>query len=215
MNSKLLCITMCCAAGLFLAAPSQAQNTSKFAFNVGGGFTEPVVHTESRANTGWNITAGGGLNFTPYFGVSAEFGYNRLGLSTALLNAVGVPDGNGHIYSVTLEPTVHLNPHGRFGAYLIGGGGFYRRTIEFTQPTVGTVTLFDPFFGVFFPAAVPATQVLASFVQNKGGLNIGGGVEARVKGDSNVKIYAEARYHYIYTTPIRTTVLPVTFGLRW
>ena len=39
--------------------------------------------------------------------------------------------------------------------------------------------------------------------------------EIRVKGDSNVKIFAEARYHYIYTTPIRTTLLPVTFGFRF
>ena len=47
------------------------------------------------------------------------------------------------------------------------------------------------------------------------GLNIGGGVSMRLRGDSNVKFFAEARYHYIFTNPIRTTVLPVTFGLRW
>lgn len=208
-------LSACCMVGLFLTGELAAQDTSKFAFNVGGGFTEPVIHTDQRTNTGWNITAGAGWKLSPYFGVSAEFGYNRLDLSTATLTAVGVPGGNAHIYSVTLEPTVHLNPKGRVGAYVIGGGGYYRRTIDFTQPTVETVTFFDPFWGVFFPAAVPATQVLASFVQNKGGLNIGGGIEARVKGDSNVKVFAEARYHYIFTSPIRTTILPVTFGLRW
>jgi hypothetical protein len=104
-------------------------------------------------------------------------------LSNGVLIAVGVPGGNAHIYSVTLEPTVHLNPHGSFGAYLIGGGGFYRRTIDFTAPTVETVTLFNPFFGVVYPAAIPATQILASYTQNKGGLNVGAGVEIRVKGD--------------------------------
>jgi opacity protein-like surface antigen len=209
---RFLNVTFCLAAFAGVAA---AQNWSKMAFNVGGGFTEPVVHTESRANTGFNITAGAGYKFVPQFGLSAEFGYNRLDLSDNVLTAAGVPGGNAHIYSATLQPTVHFNPQGRFGVYATGGGGFYRRTIDFTAPTLDTVTLFDPFYGVFFPAAVPATQILASFTQNKGGLNIGGGIEVRLKGDSNTKVYAEARYHYIYTTPIRTTILPVTFGFRW
>ena len=83
------------------------------------------------------------------------------------------------------------------------------------DPNIATTTLFDPFFGVFFPAAVPANAVLGSFTQNKGGLNIGAGVSVRVKGDSNTKFFAETRYHYMFTTPQATTVLPVTFGLRW
>src|SRR5690242_11182237 len=111
MNAKAYRNTACLLAALSMAASAAAQTTSKFAFNVGGGFTEPVVHLENRANTGFNITAGGGMNFTPHFGVSAEFGYNRLDLSDNILSAVGVPGGNAHIYSVTLEPTVHLNPH--------------------------------------------------------------------------------------------------------
>ncbi len=208
VSNVALCLTV-------FAGVAAAQSMNKVAFNVGGGFTEPVVHTDSRANTGFNITAGLGYKFVPQFGISAEFGYNRLDLSDNVLTTAGVPGGNAHIYSATLEPTVHFNPKGRFGAYVIGGGGYYRRTIDFTAPSVDTVTLFDPFYGVFYPAAVPTTQILASYTQNKGGLNIGGGVEFRVKGDSNAKIYAEARYHYIFTSPIRTTILPVTFGFRW
>ena len=76
------------------------------------------------ANTGFNITAGAGWKFRPSVGISAEFGYNRLDLSDNILTAVGVPGGNAHIYSVTLEPNVHFNSRGRVGAYLIGGGGF-------------------------------------------------------------------------------------------
>jgi len=36
-----------------------------------------------------------------------------------------------------------------------------------------------------------------------------------VKEDSNAKIYAESRYHYMYTTPVRTMILTVTFGFCW
>jgi len=116
-------------------------------------------------------------------------------LSGSALSAAGAPAGSTRIYSLTLCPIFRFNPRGRFDAYAIGGGGYYRRTIEFTQPTIGTVTAFDPFYGVFFPVAVPANTVLGSFTQNKGGLNIGGGITARIRGDSNTKFFVEARYH--------------------
>ena len=213
MHQKYL-LTVVSAAGLFLAAPSFAQNMNRFTFNAGAGFTEPVKHSDGRLDIGWNANVGAGINFVPWLGTIVEFGFNDMGLSDRTLENAGVPGGTARIYSLTLNPVVHLHPHGRFDAYLVGGGGYYRRTIEFTQPTVATVTGFDPFYG-FFPIDVPATEVLASFVQNKGGLNIGGGISVRVKGDSNLKFYAETRYHYIYTTPVRTTMLPVTFGFRW
>ena len=101
---------------------------------------------------------------------------------------MGVPDGEARLYSLTLNPIVHLNPHGNFDAYIIGGGGYYHRTVEFTQPTVNTIVAFDPFFG-FFPLDVPANQVVGSYSQNKGGLNIGAGASFRVKADSNAKFF--------------------------
>jgi opacity protein-like surface antigen len=203
-----------CALALCLGTASFAQNTNKFAFSVGGGFTEPAKQTDGRFDTGFNVGAGAGYNFHPNFGVMADFGFNHLGVSSRTLNSIGVPDGSGRIYSVTLNPVIRFNPKGRFDAYVTGGGGYYRRTVEFTQPGVQTVTAFDPFYG-FYPANIATNVVLGSFTQNKGGLDIGGGVSMRLRGDSNLKFFAEARYHYIFTSPIRTTVLPVTFGLRW
>jgi opacity protein-like surface antigen len=182
---------------------------------VGGGFTEPVKHSASRLDTGFNFTLGGGLNFTPHFGILGEFGYNQLGVTSAVLQREGVPDGQGRIYSLTLNPIVHFNPRGRFDAYIVGGGGYYRRTVEFTEPSLIAVMAFDPFFGVLFPATIPANTVLGSFTQNKGGLNIGGGISVRVRGDSNAKFFAESRYHYIFTSPVGMGLLPVTFGFRW
>jgi opacity protein-like surface antigen len=201
-------------ATILLAGSSFAQDTNKFAFSAGGGFTQPVVHSDGRFDTGFNLGAGAGYNFTPNFGIMADFGFNHLGVSSATLNSVGVPAGTGRIYSLTLDPVVHFHPHGKYDFYVIGGGGYYRRTVEFTQPTVETVTAFDPFFG-FFPTNIPTNVILGTFTQNKGGLNIGGGVSMRLRGDSNLKFFAEARYHYLFTSPVRTNVLPVTFGLRW
>lgn len=200
--------------GTFLAGPSFAQNTSKLTVNIGGGFTEPAGRSNSRLDRGYNLGAGVGMNIVSALGVRAEFGYNQLGLQSSLLSRFGAPNGEARIYSATLNPVIHLNPTGRFDTYFIGGGGYYRRTVEFTQPTVQTVIAFDPFFG-YFPVGVPANQILASYTQNKAGWNSGLGVSFRLKGDSNARFYTESRYHYIYTTPVRTTVFPVTFGFRW
>jgi len=212
MTNKLI---YTCVLGIAVAAsPSFAQSSNKLTFNIGGGFTEPAGPSNSRLDRGFNLGAGIGVNIIPAFGVQAEFDYNQLGLQSSLLSAFGAPNGEARIYSATLNPVIHLNPHGRFDTYFIGGGGYYRRTAEFTQPTITTVIAFDPFFG-FFPVGVPANQVLASYTQNKGGWNAGAGISFRMKQDGNAKFYAESRYHYIYTTPVRTTVFPVTFGFRW
>jgi hypothetical protein len=76
-------------------------------------------------------------------------------------------------------------------------GGLYHRTIEFSAPTLANVFGFDPFFGIY-PATIAANQILSIPL-----------------GSSKVKPFAEARYHYMYTAPHGTSILPVTFGVRW
>ncbi len=195
------------------AVPTFAQ--SRFTISVGGGPTIPAKHTGRRFDTGFNLNAGVGVHPLKAVGVMAEFGFYNMGINPTALTSVGVPGGSGRIYSVTLNPVVHLVPKGRFDAYLIGGGGYYRRTIEFTEPSTAIATAFDPFYGILFPVEVATTNVLGSFSQNKGGVNAGAGVAIRLGEDSRSTFFAESRYHYIYTTPVRTSILPVTFGFRW
>src|SRR5689334_19902422 len=111
--TRVLSVTGCVAAFL-LGGACFAQNTSKFAFSVGGGFTEPVSHSDGRFDTGFNIGAGAGYNFHPNLGVMLDFGFNHVGVSSSTLSAVGVPDGSGRVYSLTLDPIVHFNPKGKF-----------------------------------------------------------------------------------------------------
>src|SRR5437867_8199538 len=103
-----------CVTGLLLTWPAAAQNTNRFNFNIGAGFTEPVRDTDGRLDMGYNINVGAGVNFVPAFGVVGEFGYNHLGLAGSVLNAAGAPEGAARLYSVTLNPIIHFNPHGRF-----------------------------------------------------------------------------------------------------
>jgi hypothetical protein len=57
-----------------------------------------------------------------------------------------------------------------------GGGGIYHRNQQFTQPSIATLTAFDPFFGGFLPVTVPTTEILSSYSVNKPGVDFGAGV---------------------------------------
>ncbi len=212
MLNKTLAL-LAASTALFLAMPVAAQ--SKFNVSFGGGPTIPAKYTGRRFDTGYNFTAGVGMHPVRAFGVMAEFGYYRNGINSTQLSAIGVPGGGSRIYSLTLNPMVHLVPSGRFDVYLVGGGGYYRRTVELTSPSSAITTGFDPYYGFFFPVEVATTNVLGSVTQNKAGWNAGAGIAVRLGEDSRATLFAESRYHYIYTTPVRTAMLPVTLGFRW
>jgi len=199
----------------FISLPLFCQTEGhRWNANVGGGFTMPAGNLDRRVDTGWNVKGGVGLNANDYLGAVLEFQYNGFGLGGDYLRSLAVPDGNARIWSVTLNPVVRVNPRGAVGLYVTGGGGFYQRTVEFTQPSTAAVTVFDPWFGYFYNALVPANQVLGSFTQNKAGINGGGGLTFGVPR-THGKFFAEARYHYVFTDRVRTRYIPVTFGFRW
>lgn len=190
-----------------------AQETSRFTFNLGAGFTTPVGATSQRLDTGWNIDGGAGVNINSVVGVMLQANYSEMGIGSNTLSNLGFAGGGVHTASFTLNPIVHLNPHGKVDVYLIGGGGLYHRTQEFTQPGLASFVGFDPFFG-FYTADVPVEQVVASYTVNKPGLN--GGLGLSFGGWRSAKFYAEARYHRIFITGDRhTDYIPVTFGIRF
>lgn len=190
-----------------------AQESSHFSYQFGGGFTQPVGNTGRHLDNGWNISGGAGFNFNSYVGAMVNLNYNSMGINAATLSNVGAPGGDISVFSATLDPIVHLTPRGHFDLYLTGGGGLFHRNQEFTQPGVASVVGFDPFFG-FYPAAVPVTQVLASYSVNKPGIDAGAGIAFGTKWHG--KIYAEARYDRIFMgNNNHTDYIPVTFGFRW
>jgi hypothetical protein len=202
-----------CLGFLMMGIVSAQDEIPRFTFNIGGGFTQTVGNTGRNLDNGWNLQGGVGYNFSPYLGAMIQTEFNDTGINSTTLSNIGFPGGDVKVFSATLDPIVHLHPRGHWDAYIIGGGGLYRRYQEFTAPTVSTVTGFNPFFG-FFTTEVPTTQVLSSYSVNKPGVNIGAGIAFGTKW--RAKIYAEARYHHIYMpTGQRTDYVPVTFGVRW
>lgn len=189
------------------------QEVSRYSFNIGGGFTQTVGNTGRNLDDGWNIQGGGGVNFGPYAGLMVDLGYNSLGINSATLTNIGVPGGDVHIFSATLDPIVHLTPHSHFDVYVTGGGGVYHWYQEFTAPTVATGYGYNPFFGLY-PAAFPANQILSSYSVNKPGVDVGAGIALGTKWHG--KFYAEARYNRIFMgSNQHADYVPVTFGFRW
>ena len=199
--------------GCMAAIPSFAQ--PRFTWFVGGGPTVTINPIGSRLDNGWNVSAGAGVTGRTV-GLNLDFMFSNNDINQNVLNQVGAPNGSTRTWGVTLDPVVHFRPHSESPVdfYLTGGGGIYHRTVEYTQPAVVTITAFDPWFGAFFPANVATNQVIGSYGVYKPGVDGGAGMTFKL-GSSNVKVFAEARFHHIFTSRVDTNLIPVTIGLRW
>ena len=71
------------ALGLIFLAASFAQEGSRFTFDLGFGFTNPVGNTGRNLNEGWNLAGGFGVNFRPWVGASIDLGYDSFGINGA------------------------------------------------------------------------------------------------------------------------------------
>jgi hypothetical protein len=188
------------------------------AIEAGAGFVSPIGNTKNTQTTGWNIKLGGGWNFSHRFGVLAEYEFNRTGIPNSVLAASGAPQGNVHIWGLTLDPVYYYKTTGAWGGYVTGGGGFYRKLTSFTEPVF--LGIGCDFYGYCYPQYANVT--LNHFSSNQGGVNIGTGLTHNI-GDGGAKIYAEARYLFVDSPKPTATafgsgtvsMIPVTFGIRF
>jgi len=202
------------AAGLIaFAGLASAQEYRHFTFNVGGGFTTATQNTSNFLDNGGNVQAGAGLNVNRWLGLNGTFTFNGLGVTRSALNTAGTPDGTSRIYTFTVDPKIRF-PLGNGNAfYVTGGGGWMRRTVDFTQPTVASTVFFDPFWG-YYPGYVTGNQVIGTTSQDAGVWDVGAGFNFAMP-KTHWKMYLEARYYDGMTYSHHTTVVPITFGFRW
>jgi hypothetical protein len=179
-------------------------------WEAGGGFTQPLAGARRTVNTAYRIQLGAGYNFVPRFGILAEYAFNRFGLTDAVINCAGTDDGNTHLWSTTLEPIFRYKNSGKFGGYVIGGGGFYRALTSFTNATTGIYC--DPFYGCY---PVQQNYVVSHFSSNQGGANLGLGFTYKTSADGRLALYTEARYEWVNTPGHYSEFVPVTLGLRF
>jgi hypothetical protein len=196
------CLSFLCIGTL------SAQEFSRFTFDLGAGFTQPVGNTGRYLDDGWNVQGGVGINLTSHIGVLGQLDFNSMGMNGTALGTSGFPGGDIHVFSATVDPIYHLTPGRRFDVYAIGGGGLYHWSQQFSAPT-GVVS--NSFAGSF-PLVIPNAG--DQYSVNRPGWNAGMGVALGTKWHG--KIFAEARYvHVFLNNGERGDYVPVTFGFRW
>lgn len=185
-----------------------------FSASVGGGFTGITGSDAGKLDHGGNVQAGAGYFLNRYFGITGNFMFNALGITRAELDRLNQPDGNARVYSLTADPTIRLRLNDLANVYVLVGGGYFRRTTQFTQPTLAQTVTFDPWFGLFGSALILVNQVLGTFTSNSGAFDVGGGINIR-PAKSGPYLYVEARYFRGFTSNSDTSVVPISFGIRW
>jgi len=211
MPTKLLRILFICG---LLVQPAIAQ---RYNFNIGGGPGFPLSQTSDFANTSYNFVAGAGPNLSPHVKLVGEFMFHGLPVQQSVVKELGIPSAKGRLYSYTGNIMVGIG-NSKKSLYLIGGGGWYRRSLEAQKTVYQAGEVCAPVVvwwniqcvnGIF-----PTTVTIGSRSSDAGGFNVGGGLTYAI-GSSRANLYTEVRYHRALTAKIDTTVLPLTFGVRW
>lgn len=191
-----------------------------FAFEAGAGANAPIGNDSPFITWGGNITVGGGLHFTNRLALLAEYQFMDNKLPGNFVADLGTQGGDAHIWSLTLAPVIDLFPKATNSVYVTGGGGFYRKVTNFTDPEEVEECYYYCGIGV-------VNQVVGHFSSNQGGASVGLGITHRLGGsygDSRAKLFAEARYLFLdtpefppgFTVPVGTTeLIPVTIGIRY
>jgi hypothetical protein len=209
--------------GLLSAAalmPVKAQDYSKFALNMGGGVTTPLNPTGAYAGISGNFVLGAGYNLNKSNAIIGEFLWTGLPSNSFVVQPVKAPSSTVNLYSLTVNyrhqfDRINGSP---FGVYFVGGGGWYHRYVaidkNYTVPAAAPCAPYWYWYGYSCSDGYVYSETVASKGVSAGGFNTGVGFTIRF-ADSNLRFFTEARYHYAFSEHIPTTVVPVTFGIRY
>jgi hypothetical protein len=198
--------------------PNYEGKWSHIAFVGGGGFTAPVGNATHGFETwGYNFDVGGGWNFTKKFGVLFEYQFNKNKIPGSTIALVGAQGGNINTHLFLFDPVYYFPVHKTTGGYVTGGVGFSRKVTNFTDIQTGEVCYYFCYY-----ENVPVT--VYNFTSTQLAADAGVGMYWKAFGpDSNVKLFAEARYIFVDSPSATKTsdgegtegIIPVTFGIRF
>jgi hypothetical protein len=196
----------------------QAQDFSKFNFNIGGGITTPLNPTSDFVGISGNFVVGAGYNINKKNSIVGEFSWNGLPPNN-VIHVPNAPFGSINLYTITANYRPHIDKigHSPFGVYAIAGGGWYYRYASIDKNYVvapDTPCLPIYFWWGFGCDTGIVTEQIAAKGNSAGGVNAGGGFTIRL-ADTGWKFYTESRYHYAWNNRFATTYVPVTFGFRF
>jgi hypothetical protein len=122
-----------------LSAATAFAQTDNWKIDIAGGAAPTVGATSDRLTAGWNFDAGAEREIANGVGLRGDFGYYGLSVSDQVLQMLQVPGGDARMFSLTVGPVWHFPISSRVNAYALAGIGWYRRTVEFGQPTVAVI----------------------------------------------------------------------------
>jgi len=202
------------------------DGSRRLALEFGGGVAPTLGSQRESQTRGWTYRMGGGFRFTQRFSLLAEYTFNHFAVPQTLVDTGGgtasPANGSTRLWSVTLMPTYEYFKREGFAAYVVGGGGLYRKNTNYgvDSCTISCTT------------ATNNTPEFGARTNNAGGAEGGFGVFQALTQERTIKLFLEARYVWVdnpntsyvipftnYTVKIfgagRTEYLPVTAGIRW
>jgi opacity protein-like surface antigen len=216
---------MAAALALMIPAGAHAQ-ADPVEFNIGAGVAFPVGDVADSFDTGWHLATGLTFNVNEVVGIQGEYQYFRFGGPDRTFdNLVGAPgdriliESNHQMNVVDFNLVVRAGGTSGVRGYLLAGPGVYWRKVQLTTPSVGFITVCDPYWYVCYPTAVSTDTIIGDRTSTDFGFNVGGGVNLGA-------FYVEARYHYVFgpdvsapgggeTRSSNASYFPITVGFRF
>lgn len=166
---------------------------------------------------------GGGYRFNKHLSLLAEYTFNHFDIPETVVTDVSqgvdvsnIAAGHVHLWSITLIPTYDIFQRESFAAYVLGGGGLYRKYMLFqASPCSFTCTPDGSEASPFSDAG--------RYTNNAGGIEGGLGISQALTQERTIKLFAEVRYVWVdnptagpaSSGEVRTSYLPITAGIRW
>jgi len=195
-------LLLCLAGALSLAAQPRGMGWANEVHATGwfgGGGTAPINPiARSLDSVGWNLAGGVGVT-SQYVGIMLDATYNEIGITRRTANLAGAAGGHQRFWGFTVDPIFHVNQRGPIDFYITGGGGIY-----------GAQTTYNHFYsGNFY-----RNDYYFRNTVYKPGVDGGVGFAYSI-GGSRIKVFAEARFHHVFTSGTEASFIPVTLGVSF
>jgi hypothetical protein len=225
MKTRTTLLLAVIAVGVAQCARAQDPMTgSRLNTNFGMGVTAPLNPVAQFVGSSVDVVAGVGYNFDSHHSFVGQFMWNGLPPNRNAFRPIWVAakardiSGSSSLMALTANYRFQMQGH-VFGAYAIGGGGwYYRRAAISREIVVGAGTACAPNWLYWGYSCVSGTisedQTLVSAGSSAFGANGGVGFTIRIN-DEGYKFYVESRYHYAPTKNISTQLVAITLGFSW
>ena len=186
-----------------------SDGSNRIAFLAGVGLNVPVGSASSNyLGTNFRFEAGAGINFSQKLAVLFQFDYDRFSIPGNILqnqeilyskidtvDSFAGLDGNAHIWSLSVNPTLTFYQGDKWGGYGVVGAGFYHKVSNFTVPSVQE---YCDYYGYCYQ--YQANQIIDHYFSNAPGVTGGAGLTYKLSKFANQKLFAEVRFVHTFNS---------------